>query len=58
MKTVEQWKIEKKTKAWLFAATKFRLSWGVGKELSEADYDAAMKATAGIRIGVSKPTTP
>lgn len=43
LKSIEQWAEEKKTPKWLFAAAKaITPSWGVGREVTEADFDAVV----------------
>jgi len=50
-KTVEQWASEKSTPDWLFAAAKVGNRWPIGRELSEAEYDAAIKRAAHTTAG-------
>lgn len=50
-KSAEQFAADKGTPAWLFAATKALNAWPVGKELTAAEYDAAVKAALDVRIG-------
>ena len=42
MKTIEQWREEKRTPAWIFAGLRVRFPGG--SELTESDYDAACDA--------------
>ncbi len=42
MKTAEQWADAKQTPAWLFKATRVGLRWPIGREMTEADYDAGV----------------
>lgn len=55
-KTFEQWAEEKKTADWLAAATKAAKGWAIGKELEEADFDAAVSATGDFRYHSNPPT--
>lgn len=50
-KSAELWAKEKNTPNWLFAGTKALHAWPVGKELTAADYDAAISAALDVRIG-------
>ena len=59
-KTLEEWAAAKGTPDWLAAATRVRgesteggawTSWGLGKRLSEQEFDAAVKAVAELPIG-------
>lgn len=43
-KPVEAWAAELGTESWLFAATKMRARWPVGRELTRAEYEAEVKA--------------
>ena len=43
-KTVEQWQAEKIIVPWLFAFASTQNRWPVGRELTEAEFDAAIKA--------------
>lgn len=49
-RTVEAWRGEKATPAWLFDAAKTMHTWPIGRVLSESDYDAAIDAAAHVRI--------
>lgn len=43
LRAFEDWARAKKTAAWEVAAAKAMHRWPVGKEMSEADYDKAIK---------------
>lgn len=45
MKTIEQWAALKKIDKALFAAAKRKHIWAEGRNISEADFDEAIKAT-------------
>lgn len=46
-KTFEQHAEEAKTPDWLVASTRAYHGWAIGKELSRADFDAAVDEAAG-----------
>lgn len=46
---VEDWRIEKGTPDWLFAAAKLGMRWAIGQQVTEADYDAAIARVRGLR---------
>lgn len=46
---VEDWRAEKTTPAWLFAAAKVGKRWAIGQRITEADYDAAIALVSGLR---------
>lgn len=50
-KTVEQWAEEKEIEPWLFAAAKAGHRWPEGRELTEEQFDEAVRLTEGVRIG-------
>lgn len=54
---LEEWRAEKSTPEWLFAAAKMMHAWPIGLVLSESDYDAAIDAAAHVRISGHR-TTP
>ena len=49
--TVEQLRDAAETPAWLFAAAKMKHGWPVGAELTEAQYQKALKEAADEPIG-------
>lgn len=48
-RSVEEWSKEKGTSEWAFAAAKHLLRWPIGQQVTEAEYDAAIARTLGIR---------
>lgn len=54
-RTVEELRDEQDTPAWLFAGAKMKHSWPVGAELSDAEYEAALRAAADEPIGYVAP---
>ncbi len=48
--TVEAWAKRKGTPDWAFTAAKWQHGWGQGRELSEAEYDAAVAAAMQTKI--------
>lgn len=48
LRTVEEWRAIKKTKRWDFDLARGHNAWAVGKELTEADYDAAVDAAGKV----------
>lgn len=54
-KPFEQWAQRKSSPAWLVGAARSAFSWAIGKELSEADFDAALKTAAGGSSGDGNP---
>lgn len=50
-KTAEAWAELRTTPAWLFAAARAYHGWPIGQELTAAEFDAAVEATASIPIG-------
>jgi hypothetical protein len=50
-KPVETWAEEKRTPAWLLAAARVHENWPVGRELTEAEFDTALKRVASVRLG-------
>jgi hypothetical protein len=40
---------------WLLAATRAAKRWGIGREMTRAEFDTACAEVAGYRIGVSFP---
>lgn len=50
MKSVETWASELETPDWLFAATKTVKGWGLGRELSKSEFEAALVSTANLKI--------
>ena len=60
--TAEQHAVDAETPDWLFASTKAYHGWPVGKELSRADYDAAVDkaancSTASLKDASGKDTS-
>lgn len=50
-KAFEEWAKDKKTAAWLLAGVRAHTKWGQGREVSEADFDAAASEVSGLKIG-------
>lgn len=50
-KTIEQHAVDALTPDWLFASVKAYKGWPVGKEVSRADFDAAVDECAGCKTG-------
>ncbi len=50
-KTIEEHATDANTPDWLFASTKAFKGWAVGKEVSRADYDAAVEECGGAKTG-------
>jgi len=44
-RTVEEWRDLFNTPTWLFAAARAKFGWPVAAELTEAEYQKALKAT-------------
>jgi hypothetical protein len=42
----EQWAVEKKTPDWLLEGTRLSMGWAIGREVYEADFDAAVDRAA------------
>lgn len=57
-KTLEQWAEVKNSPAWLVAATKAANGWPVGKELSEAEFDAELERIGNAEILGNPPPMP
>lgn len=51
MKTYEQWTEAKSPPRWLAAAARALRGWAVGKEVTEAEFDSAVQAAAGVKLG-------
>lgn len=51
-KPFEEWVAEKKPAAWLAAAGRAHRGWAIGREVTEADFDAALKDAGAVVIGV------
>jgi hypothetical protein len=49
-KTVELWAAQKATPAWLFAAARAYERWGIGSQLTEADFDAALARAQALQF--------
>lgn len=50
MKAIEDWATQKQTEDWQMAAIKQRMRWGIGKEVSEGDFDEALNNVLGIKL--------
>lgn len=50
---IEAWAEAKKTPDWHLAATKAAKKWGMGKEVSESEFDAAVAFTLALKINAS-----
>lgn len=50
-RAIEAWAEEKRAEAWRLAAARAMRGWAIGRELTEQEFDAAMKAAGEIRIG-------
>jgi hypothetical protein len=50
----EEWARETNTPAWLHAATRTRLKWAEGREVTSDDYKRATAETAGAPIGYGR----
>lgn len=46
---VEDWRAEKVTPNWLFAAAKVGKRWAIGQRITEAEYDATIALVSGLR---------
>lgn len=44
---IEEWRMEKGTPAWAFAAARVKAGWAQGQEVTEEEYDAAVQAAMG-----------
>jgi hypothetical protein len=40
----EEWAAQKGTPAWLLAATRAKVGWALGQEVTEGEYDRAVEA--------------
>lgn len=49
-RTAEGWADEKKVPAWQFAAAKAHESWPQGYEVTEEEFEQAVKAACGIAL--------
>lgn len=47
-KTIEQWRDELGTPAWLWAGMKLGKTWPIGKEVTRTEYDAALDWAANV----------
>lgn len=56
-KTAEDWAKEKQTADWQFGAAKAMQRWGTGKELSEAEYQAAIEEAGNAKMTAGNPFT-
>jgi hypothetical protein len=54
-RTAEDWAKLKNTPDWMMAAVRTRQRWGIGKEVDEADFDAAVTGVLAIKIGYAPP---
>jgi hypothetical protein len=50
-RTFEAWAAEKKTAAWQAAAARAMRAWAIGREVTEAEFDEAVRAAGEIRLG-------
>ncbi len=50
----EEWAREHKTPVWLHAATRARLKWAEGREVTSEEYKRATAETAGAPIGYGR----
>jgi hypothetical protein len=50
-KPIEIWAEEKGTPAWLVAAARVHENWPMGRELTEAEFEAALKRVSSVRVG-------
>jgi hypothetical protein len=50
MKPYAQWAMEKKTSPWWVAGAAMHAGWALGREVNEADYDAAITAVQKVRV--------
>lgn len=48
VKTIEAWRDELKTAGWLWAGMKAGKNWPIGKEVTRAEYDAALEWAANV----------
>lgn len=51
LKPIEYWCASKKMDPAIMAAVKAVKHWGIGKEVSEADFDEAVDMTLNLKIG-------
>ena len=52
-KPYEEWVALKQPAAWLAAAGRALRGWAIGKEVTEADFDAALHDAGAVAIGVT-----
>jgi hypothetical protein len=50
VKPFEQWAKAKRTEAWWVAGAAMHAGWAVGREVTEADYDAAVDAAKKVEV--------
>ena len=50
LKAIEEWAKVKGTEEWLLAATKAAHKWGIGKEVSESEFAAALDKTLNLKM--------
>lgn len=50
LKTIEVLALELNTPDWLMAGVKFHFHWGIGKEVTEAQFVAACEEVGGLKI--------
>lgn len=50
LKPFETWAAEKKTPDWLLAAAAASHQWPIGREMTEAQFDAAVEAAANLKM--------
>ena len=51
VRTIEQWAKDKKTDLGIFAAAKAVHRWGIGRELTEEQYDEAVGIASETKMG-------
>lgn len=49
---IEEWRMEKGTPLWAFAAARVKAGWAQEQEVTEEEYDAAVEAALGEVIRV------
>jgi hypothetical protein len=50
-RSYEDWATDKIPEAWALAAAKTLMSWPVGREVTEAEFDEAIRTAKAIQIG-------
>lgn len=54
---IEGWAKAKQPELWRYRAAKALRDWPIGAEVTEAEFDEALKAAGEISLGYSHPTT-